>query len=334
MKLYFNICVLALMVFLGMGCESIVEIDREVTEAKITVNCIFESDSIFSVIVARSRDVIENDGKNFYYSNAEVKLFKDNDFLETLPVVTRYDTIYEWNELGESITPVEYYIYNSSTVAEIGVDYKIEVSVDDLPSVSATARIPEPVVPLESAFDSYTVEELYDQLYLKGEYSIVVQDPAGEANFYQPKLFVYFSDSIFENNYDFELDTLIWGDLLYINEGYTEVYRESETSDFDLGFESYSDVYNDNLFDGNQKTFNYNFNTQYIGGPNSFNRRLVVELTSLSEEYYNYVDSRSRQQWSEGDPFSEPVFVYNNIENGYGIFAGKSISRQEYLIEF
>jgi hypothetical protein len=29
---------------------------------------------------------------------------------------------------------------------------------------------------------------------------------------------------------------------------------------------------------------------------------------------------------NEGNPFGEPVIIYSNIENGFGIFAGSTIS--------
>lgn len=47
-----------------------------------------------------------------------------------------------------------------------------------------------------------------------------------------------------------------------------------------------------------------------------------MELRSLTEEYYLYHESLSRQKLVRQDPFAEPVIIYNNIENGLGNFAG------------
>lgn len=60
---------------------------------------------------------------------------------------------------------------------------------------------------------------------------------------------------------------------------------------------------------------------------------LTVLIVSCSEDYFNYY--KSRYAWEEANfsgPFAEPVQIYNNIENGIGIFAGYSIA--ETIVEF
>ncbi len=59
--------------------------------------------------------------------------------------------------------------------------------------------------------------------------------------------------------------------------------------------------------------------------------KFVCQLSNLNEDYYTYFSSSSLQQANNGDPFSEPVVVYSNIEGGFGIFAGftKSIAEIE-----
>lgn len=45
-------------------------------------------------------------------------------------------------------------------------------------------------------------------------------------------------------------------------------------------------------------------------------------MKKVSEAYFLYKETYALQQSVDGDPFAEPVTVFNNIENGYGIFAG------------
>ncbi len=47
-------------------------------------------------------------------------------------------------------------------------------------------------------------------------------------------------------------------------------------------------------------------------------------LRTLSSDQYHYLRTLQLQEFNEGDSFSEVVPVYNNIENGFGIFAGYS----------
>ena len=52
--------------------------------------------------------------------------------------------------------------------------------------------------------------------------------------------------------------------------------------------------------------------------------RVFVELRSITEDYYKYHSSLTRQLIVRQDPFAEPVTIYNNIEGGYGNFSGFS----------
>ena len=49
---------------------------------------------------------------------------------------------------------------------------------------------------------------------------------------------------------------------------------------------------------------------------------LNVYLFSLSEKYYKYIKSTIKQRENNEDLYAEPVQIYDNIENGFGIFAG------------
>jgi hypothetical protein len=56
-------------------------------------------------------------------------------------------------------------------------------------------------------------------------------------------------------------------------------------------------------------------------------RQMYVVLLSVSESYFRYLKATEFQENNEDNPFATPVQVYNNIENGLGIFAGYSISK-------
>jgi len=55
-------------------------------------------------------------------------------------------------------------------------------------------------------------------------------------------------------------------------------------------------------------------------------KNIFVELRSVTEEYYKYHSTLSRQLNVRQDPFSEPVIIYNNIAGGYGNFSGFATS--------
>ena len=58
---------------------------------------------------------------------------------------------------------------------------------------------------------------------------------------------------------------------------------------------------------------------------------IVVELQSISREFYLYLHSREQNRTSGGF-FSEPVPIFNNINGGIGIFAGYTSSAHRFVV--
>jgi hypothetical protein len=61
-------------------------------------------------------------------------------------------------------------------------------------------------------------------------------------------------------------------------------------------------------------------------------RKINFELSSINEEYYKYARSNFIQVYKKNDYFSEPVYVYNNIVKGTGIFSGSSLSVDSSIV--
>ncbi len=57
-----------------------------------------------------------------------------------------------------------------------------------------------------------------------------------------------------------------------------------------------------------------------------------AQLKHITEEHYLYgTTAQLQEQETAENPFSQPVQVFGNIENGLGIFAGFGKSRLEYV---
>jgi hypothetical protein len=63
-----------------------------------------------------------------------------------------------------------------------------------------------------------------------------------------------------------------------------------------------------------------------------WNRKLYLEVITLSEEYYQYINTNFKQRQALQDPFAEPLRVYNNIKEGYGIFAAYNFRRDTLIV--
>jgi hypothetical protein len=66
--------------------------------------------------------------------------------------------------------------------------------------------------------------------------------------------------------------------------------------------------------------YSYNYKKGIVA--NSDFIRFTFFLQSINQDYYTYLKSLNMYYESGGseDPFSEPVVIFSNIENGYGIF--------------
>lgn len=60
--------------------------------------------------------------------------------------------------------------------------------------------------------------------------------------------------------------------------------------------------------------------------------RVMVELQALSPELYYYLKSIELFRITESDAFSEPVQIYSNVQNGWGIFGALSYDR--HFVEY
>jgi hypothetical protein len=85
---------------------------------------------------------------------------------------------------------------------------------------------------------------------------------------------------------------------------------------------SNSVIFKDVRFNGRETELTF----QTSGSGMSHHGVITVTLKTLSEDGYNYLRTAVLQKSTSGDPFAQPVNVYNNIQNGFGIFAGYSAS--------
>ncbi|MDQ2180455.1 DUF4249 family protein [Marinifilum sp. D714] len=81
-------------------------------------------------------------------------------------------------------------------------------------------------------------------------------------------------------------------------------------------------ILSDKYFNGIEYTISLDF-SQYFSLPDLLN----IHLQSVSKQYYDYVSSSLEQRKNNYENFhAEATSVYNNIENGYGIFAAYNVS--------
>ncbi|MEO0338437.1 MAG: DUF4249 family protein, partial [Bacteroidota bacterium] len=87
----------------------------------------------------------------------------------------------------------------------------------------------------------------------------------------------------------------------------------------------------DTPFNGEIKTYTVPIDVE-ISPDSELPGKIIAELRTVSEEYFLFYSTVSRQVNAQELNFTEPVIIFNNIENGRGIFAGFSSSNRSIPI--
>lgn len=268
------------------SCETIVDLDLPEHKPVLVTNSIINADSAIVVRVSNSVSVLDN-GSPAPVNNATVEIYKDGNYVGTLPFIGE-DTY-----LDPAIVPVP------------GSTYTLKASAPNYNPVSASTTIPASVqISSISIRDSVQGSETYHGNSV-AEVSLTFTDPPAAGNYYYLEMYV--SDSLTGSYYP------------------TYIYTASENSGTSvmggLGVMISDELINGNTYTMKVFTDSYNVAGLYTSNPFAF---MIFRLRSITKEYYLYEKTLELQQQTNGNPFSEPVQVYGNIDGGYGIFAGYS----------
>ncbi|HKK62604.1 MAG TPA: DUF4249 family protein, partial [Bacteroidales bacterium] len=171
--------------------------------------------------------------------------------------------------------------------------------------------IPIKEVDLKIIDSTFYRDPMYDEVWgdVNGSINVTFEDPAESEDYYEL--------SVYSNNeyYDY------YDSTLHVNR-----YKIDFTSNDPL-VETSGD-YNTTLFftDEVLNGQNYKLELDFEDWNANGNTKYEVELLCLSRAAYLYRRSIREYNQSSEDPFSEPVVIYSNIENGFGIFAGYNTS--------
>ena len=310
-----------------LACETEVEIDIPKDDTRLVVNAILEEDSTVSLQLSESRFSLSSDPIQNVVG-ATVTLF-END----IAVATLKDTVDEFQQEGWYVTD-----YRPKEDAS----YRISASKEGYPGVEAQIDIPKAVEISNVDYGFQTIEEtifiddaptIIERKQLT-TVDLMIDDPVGEDNYYEV---VMYQDGAFQFVYDFDdegapfiTDTLIRRFEVYLS---TEdpIFSEGDVLDGDDYFYGNSLVFSDESFNGKNYTLKLNFE-----GSSGFSldpvSDYIIFLRSISREQYLYFRSLELQYETEGNPFAEPVPVYNNIAGGYGIFVGFSHDHRRIIL--
>lgn len=308
------------------ACESVVDVDIPREAPKLVANAFINPDSVISVRVSRSKFVLDTTALQVV-QGAQVSIFEDDQLRESL------------RETGKGW-------YTSTFQPLEGKEYTLRVEATPFQTIEASTFI-QPKVPIQSLTyqtsqidhgticDGNSCWTMYDTEY---QFELTLQDPPGQDHYYEISGFL-FHEYMDEKRDD--TGNIIGWDTLIIKEDIFLGTEDPAITDLEFGFEE--DTYygstlafSDNLFKGKSYTVRFNMNYYNEGHPPQAGEHtieLVLLLKTVDEARYRYLRSKEIQSNNEGNPFAEPINVYSNVVNGYGIFASYSTDTYRFIIK-
>lgn len=291
---FYGLCLL-----IGTACVEPVVPDLIAPDPRLVVNCTFKPFHPISIRLTKSESIFGMRPDEAVL-DAIVEIYQGNELLETLELVPNDDP--------------ESALYSTRSLCpREGKEYMVRVTAKGFPPASASSIIPEPV-PI-SHFEAGALRATTGRANDKLRYDYRVQlrydDPAGATNFYHL--------NFYQQIHDFE------------RVGQDTIIKESRL--IPVEFSSVSDgnwvrasivggiLLQDQPFNGG---ITLDLGTE-IDPTRQALGMVFAELRTVSKEYYLYQTSVSRQQSSPSGGLHEPVFIFNNIRDGHGIFAGYNL---------
>lgn len=282
---------------LFVHCTRDVIIDLPEQPTKLVAVCHFSEGQNFRVKISLSQAV--NDGS-------------DPEFLKTMVDATLSTNGQFWDRLKPDTTTVDkisYWVSNIKQIAETGVEYSFSVRVPGYPPIQSSSTIPQLVdlEPIVLGAGDISVVQLSDGF---SELRIPLELRLAESS----------SQHYFAFSLTHEKEVFF--------PSYTEEIRTNFVTDgrtFSLLHDIPEPVVliNENYWADDRRTL-YLVARIPFDPENERPRKIFVEWRTLSEPFYRYHLSLSRQ--GSNLPLSEPDAVFNNIQGGYGNFSGYSDS--------
>jgi len=265
------------------SCRKEIEYKGDAQDSFLIINGLIDNDSTIKVRLSKSRPAIgeQNIGPTDITASASL-ILTDNSTGETF-------TSNEVNSLGE---------YAFSTIAKTGHSYSVSVSHTDFKTAYSSNTIVPIVVPIINCDTSSVLYANEYSRFKKVDFSFV--DPEID-NRYFIQVFSIDSSGVEEN---------IW------IESNGTINLSDDVSGSGLLFK---DVSFNNTTKNVSLTFYASYHYDQITYANLNEKSYKIVLNSLSKEAYNYILSVNKSM-NSNDIFSEPVKVYTNITNGFGIF--------------
>jgi len=280
-----------LILLVSQSCIKTVNVDLPEEEPKQVVGCLFSADKTIKLNLTSSVGILEDFSTPIH--GAHILLYENEILKDTLIFTGEY--------------------YKSKIVANANKTYKIISKATGFKDVKAQNTIPSPLSISDFSLDPQAFfNSDYDNYY--GRMQMTIHDNANEKNYYELVIKrKYYSINNEEEQY-------------IISKAWIEdcsnsfIRNEIEDQSWPTAL-----VFSDDSFQGETISFFVDFPNPYYEDDTPQNYDII--LRNVTKDYYLYRKRLNKHTEFKGgdiiwDVMIEPIQMYNNIENGFGIFAG------------
>lgn len=277
------------------SCEKTITVKLPEEKNKIVINSHSYTGDTIKISVSKSEPILKyRFNKELSIKNAQVILYENGLAVDTL----LYDAS------GR---------YISHTIAETGKLYSIKVNAPGFDEATAETMAPA-IVSINSVQRNFRtrVNENGEE---QDEIKIEFDDPIAAEDHYIIKIDA-FNDSfgmyVCVNTTDASVEDIY-------NEGIDQNTCISSTGIF----------MRDILFNGNKKELRLYMLSNLLAFDSSSATLPKVQLLHVTKEHFKYEKSYQYGTENFGNPFAEPVNIYTNVKNGYGMFSIISVDKKD-----
>jgi hypothetical protein len=285
-----NFKIYYLLLFFLLGCESDFNFDLPFEE-KLVLNTEMDTNSKIKVYLSTNRPPVNN---NEYrnIADAEIYVLENITTKILLSYVPKDNSI---SELGH---------YEANIKPKADFQYTFVAKHKDFDSITVTEKIPSEIKLQEYSIVSHP---LYASQNVPAKVNLKFIDPVGK-NYYFLDIWYkieYDTLDIATNTY-LPVQNYIWG-----------------RNEFIQGINFTQNYWGNNMFD--DATFENMATTLEVEILNPVRPKknqkctMYIDFRNVSEAYFLYQKTFAENQENIYDAFRDPIFVYNNINGGYGI---------------
>lgn len=286
---------------MSFSCQKLLEIPIPNFENKMVVNGFITSDTTIQIRLSTTSRLNTNETQ--LVDDANIVLKQNNVAVDT------------FKNSGDGY-------YSTNVKVQKGITYKLEINHWHFGNISATTSIPQSININNISQEDFAIllenNEFDGDVRLPANlFTFTIIDPANEKNYYE--LTIYTKQS-FQDSLSNKI--MILSPFSYMN----EIIKEDI-----LDYTPQVIVFSDSLFNGQSKKFDFLYIPNWLGmwGTNNYTYgkyRLIYRIRSISKEMYLYrkwlIKHQYNQQSDDITKYADPVQMWTNINNGYGVFAG------------